>query len=327
MTAGHRHREKLNTLAFRLEERAKPYETGDKLLRLGFMVWVFIGVFIHPKFDSDFIIFIFLMGLFVVMMVLSIAGSKLTDLARRLRVETATEKLRRDQRPPVLYLRSFNRDAEASKIYRGGQEQFSTVGMLHTTTGSEEELIVKFFDRVGPVIAIGNPSDTEAIIGAARYYLDGQEKWTEVVEKLLDKSAMVILHAGLTDGLLWEIETVIRKVSPWRLLLLLSFTETEYSRFRMATATAFPSPLPGDLEYYLANRAEVSSIKAVITFDATWTSHLIGMPSKFQLTADGASYLKATLPKVFGPFLARLEAARNPTDFQIVGEGKLRQLG
>jgi hypothetical protein len=181
--------------------------------------------------------------------------------------------------------------------------------MVSTTTGSEEHLLVKLFDRIGPVIAIGNPADKTLLIGAARFYADALRKnWREVVETLLCKASLVILHAGHTEGFLWELEAVIREKSPERILLLISYKKSEYYTFRAATAMHFPSPLP---DYNGAGRTVPSSIKGFIQFDADWTPHFIRMPWRLGdvlIDADGEAYLNETLPEILEPFLSRVEA-------------------
>jgi hypothetical protein len=173
--------------------------------------------------------------------------------------------------------------------------------MAKTTKGSEEDLLIKFFDRVGPVIAIGNPSDAIPIIGAARYYASKQENWKKVVETLIDKASLVILHAGRSEGFLWELETVVRKQPPERILLLISFTKREYYSFRDATAILFPSPLP---DYDGASDVPIS-IKGFVEFDADWTSYFVRMPKRrlhFLSIASGESYLNDMLPEIFRRF-------------------------
>ena len=170
LTTGHRHRGKLNSLASKLEVRAKLLTRRKWMFGVVILIcWMVVLYTLGQGFLSVILPLILL----VVILIVDNNESTLRDRASLLRIDTPGEKLCRDPRAPVLYLRSFDRDAEASQIY-ASMPNFSGVGapmqmkMVNTTTGSEEDHIIQFFDRVGPVIAIGDPNDMAPIIGAAR---------------------------------------------------------------------------------------------------------------------------------------------------------------
>src|SRR5262249_16005075 len=79
-----------------------------------------------------------------------------------------------------------------------------------TVAGTLEELIVRDLAYLGPVVAIGNPSDQLPALGAARKYCQGDE-WHEVVQSLMDEAIMIVVGADLSEGLPWEIATIRRK--------------------------------------------------------------------------------------------------------------------
>jgi hypothetical protein len=309
----------LDSIASNLEKAAKPWRWLATMTGIGiFCIWlvVLLNVDLRP------VGFALFMLMIVILLIVNGVQSELTDHARRLRVENMEEKVRQDNRPPVVYLRSFDRDAEAAKIhktrisYHGGGTPYTFVSRVGTTTGSEEDLLKKFFDRVGPVVSIGNPDDTTTMTGAARHYVDAHKNWREVVESLIDKAVMVILHAGNTEGLLWELETVVRKKPPQRILVLISFTTPEYYKFRERTAKYFRPPLP---DYNAVGTVVPSSIKGFIQFDADWTSTFVRMPWRLRdalANADGEAYLDVMLPKIFQPFLSRLEALNSTQPFR-----------
>lgn len=314
LTAGHRHRRKLNGLAIKLEARAKLLTRGRWIFGVGIVIcWMVVLHTLGQGFLSSILPIIYL----VVLLIIDHKESMLSDRASLLRVDTPGEKLCRDSRAPVLYLRSFDRDAEASHIYASVHD-FSTTGtpqqmkLVKTTTGSEEDHITQFFDQVGPVVAIGDPNDMAPTIGAARYYMNKGDNWQDVAETLIHKASMVLLHAGRTDGLLWELEMVIQKIPPERIIVLSSFTRSEFHSFRVGTTRFFPSPLP---DYpsgsTLAHFFVPCSIRACIHFDADWTPHIICMPWRFSDilgSPGGGDYLTRVLPIIFRPFLSRLNA-------------------
>jgi hypothetical protein len=92
--------------------------------------------------------------------------------------------LRRDPRPPILFLRSFNDEG--------------------TRAVTNAELATYDAMRAyGPFIAIGKPGELRPA-GAARIYLKN-DKWRDVVLRLMHRSAAIVVAPGLTEGLDWEI--------------------------------------------------------------------------------------------------------------------------
>ena len=131
---------------------------------------------------------------------------------RRLRLE---ERRRRSkivglhdlqEREFVLYLRSFTDDVAGSRLVG--------VGGL-----SMEEQFVRTLNQFGPVMTIGSPGEAQPHAGAYRLYLDNTS-WQQSVEQLLEKAKLVVIRTGLSSGLHWEIERVVRRVSPQRVLMV-----------------------------------------------------------------------------------------------------------
>jgi hypothetical protein len=66
------------------------------------------------------------------------------------------------------------------------------------------------FGGFGPYIAIGRPGDNTKAFGAARVYLD-DSVWQQQVSEHISRSRFVVLFLELSEGLLWEIEEVLRQ--------------------------------------------------------------------------------------------------------------------
>jgi hypothetical protein len=96
----------------------------------------------------------------------------------------------RDGRAPVLYLRSFSDD------YHENVETF-----LPTTS---EEKLSKHYNRVGPMIAVGKPTEDLPFPGASRVYFD-EANWQAGVLYLMSISRLIIIQAGVAPGVLWEL--------------------------------------------------------------------------------------------------------------------------
>jgi hypothetical protein len=108
----------------------------------------------------------------------------------------AYEELEKDHRRPVVLLRSFE------------QEQ-SRVGTSIFGSQRIEELLVSATRRFGPTIAIGAPKDELPQLGAARAYVQA-DKWQAVALEWIASSRMILILAGSTRGLLWELERIIQ---------------------------------------------------------------------------------------------------------------------
>lgn len=84
-----------------------------------------------------------------------------------------------------LYLRSFNIDKN-----------------------KEEKLICKMTRNLYPVYAIGDPNRVLQPNGAERIYVT-DEIWQDVVKDLSNRSKLILLRIGQTDGTMWEITNII----------------------------------------------------------------------------------------------------------------------
>jgi len=105
----------------------------------------------------------------------------------------AQRVLRIDPRPPVLLLRAF-------------QDDLATVGFRGKRL---EQVLVKLAARLGPPVAIGDPKETIPKLGAFRTYCPGDNNdWQVVAKAWMKESRMIMLFAGYTDNLMWEVEQI-----------------------------------------------------------------------------------------------------------------------
>jgi len=73
-----------------------------------------------------------------------------------------------------------------------------------------EELVAKLLTPIGPVIAIGRPGEFLPELGAARTYTTDDD-WQSWVLTRHKECSMVLLQAGRSAGLLWEVERVFHR--------------------------------------------------------------------------------------------------------------------
>jgi hypothetical protein len=128
--------------------------------------------------------------------------------ARRRAAQRATGVLAEDARAAVLYLRSFQDDQVRVHAHNSPRRAL-IIRMLGRRKERFEEVIVWHLWRFGPVVGVGRPADRLPPLGAAREYLSDDE-WREHVETMMQRSSLIVVALGRTDGLRWEIETVHR---------------------------------------------------------------------------------------------------------------------
>jgi signal peptidase I len=117
------------------------------------------------------------------------------------------ELLRKDWRPPVLFLRPFVHDAVVvARPWSFTQffialpwEQVRMVGRL-----TFEEAITSIFQGVGPVVAIGDPQRGLDVLGAARSFPD-TDRWRSMVDDLAERASTIVAIPGVSPGVMWEL--------------------------------------------------------------------------------------------------------------------------
>ena len=188
---------------------------------------------------------------------------------RQMRVSTGTRALAEDPRPPVVYLRPFDADgvqiakAWSSRVRMSFWDQY---GLTY------EERLARILRRIGPFVAVGDPTEDIPLLGAARVYA-ADEDWQMTVGELIDRAGVVLLQVGASEGLAWEVGHVVALGAPERVILSLPLTEKRktgsrrerYDAFRRRFGDVFPRPLPDSVGHC-----------QFAYFDADWTPRLLG---------------------------------------------------
>jgi hypothetical protein len=95
-------------------------------------------------------------------------------------------------------------------------------------------------------VAVGQPGEPLATLGAARVYLADHE-WKGTVESMVHRAGAVVLQPEFSSGTLWEVELVIRAVDLRRLLLVVpnpAVRPLRFTRVRQLIAERFGVTLP-----------------------------------------------------------------------------------
>ncbi|MCP2202203.1 hypothetical protein [Lentzea flava] len=168
----------------------------------------------------------------------------------------AAETLRDDSRKPVLYLRGFGDDPDSAVVDELPGALSAGLLSVHT----REEQLIGALGAFGPVIAVGRPGEQLPHLGAARFYLPGDD-WQPGVLKLMELSQLIVLRLGEGDGLWWEVDQARATQPPGKLVLLMPGGRPD---------------LAERLDEHLPTPAKVAVTDdrwttAVIVFDRDWT--------------------------------------------------------
>lgn len=176
-------------------------------------------------------------------------GGILARRGKRYGAVQAEELLARDQRPPILYLRSFAdevKDTEVPNVLRAmGRAIFARrISDQAAPYGpAEQDELANMMKKIGPYIAIGRPGEPMPELGAARMYVP-DHLWRKKVSALMKRSKFVLVRAGRTQGLRWEMEHLVKHLEPTQLLVILPLEREAYKQFCQWVNRVLPKKLP-----------------------------------------------------------------------------------
>jgi hypothetical protein len=222
--------------------------------------------------------------------------------------------------PNVLYLRPFEADVPPANYvlefaFQGLYLPRLAAGILEGWA-TEEEQLSDALKQVGPLVAIGRPGERLPIPGAARKYAG--EEWSWHVLDMMRRATLVVIRAGISPGVLWELEQARKTIPPQRLVLLIG-PETNrkkaYRRFQAKAERLLHTPLPawplprppkGQRPSALVNER-----RGYIRFTRAGVAHYVPIhaPHRFQL---GLKPVRRMYAYSFKPVLKELNLAWSP---------------
>ncbi|MEH6622342.1 MULTISPECIES: hypothetical protein [Dietzia] len=195
----------------------------------------------------------------------------------------------------ILLLRAFDDD------HKRVQTTYADRGAIGILTGGSrmrfEELIAAIVQTEGNFVAIGRPDERLPPLGAARTYWDDDE-WQLAVEHTAASAKLIVLVAGTTEGLRWEIqklkewgflEKCLFLVPPGRASETIDRVERLCDELQIPTSALDSFPVVellgfcitarGRLVAYTANgRDDVSYFGAVVSFLGTLSGEITVLP-------------------------------------------------
>lgn len=170
-----------------------------------------------------------------------LGGAFLFYRGRQLEARKTAPKIIGDTNPDVLYLRAFSTDPSLA-----GQV-FSSLLTAKVFSGlaTEEEQLRDALAEFGDLVAVGEPDERLPRPGAAKLYASDAE-WQDIVRRQMRDAPLVIIRAGNSKGLFWELSEAVQDVEPRSLLILvLNMRKKQYVTFIEHARDVFPKPLPG----------------------------------------------------------------------------------
>jgi hypothetical protein len=141
-----------------------------------------------------------------------------------------------------------------------------TVGSHRGGLYDEQLVIANIMNRIGPYIAVARPTESAnwRDVGAARLAVP-DDKWEFVVKELVADSAIIVIEAGSSGGLLWEVQEVVRSAEPTKVLLIIPMTDWAWDEFRGRAGGMFPGGLPRE-----------RPVSRLMSFRQNWTPWVLG---------------------------------------------------
>jgi hypothetical protein len=187
---------------------------------------------------------------------------------RRMRVAAGERVLAEDERAPSVFLRPFDVDDSesdrswSSRVRASPWERYIT----------HEERLARTLRKVGPFMAVGDPTEELPRLGAARVYA-ADEDWQATVDEWIARAGVVLLQTGESEGLGWEVQHVVALGTPERVILALPpagklkgrSRRERYDAFRRRFGDVFPRGLPESIGHCL-----------FAYFNSDWTPQLLG---------------------------------------------------
>jgi hypothetical protein len=150
-----------------------------------------------------------------------IVGNRFLRASRRFLRVSLEQAQATDPRRPVLFLRSFRDDAvilppppKPGLAYR-----LFNYAERNTTL---DELLLEEGTSLGPVVALGNPTDPVPPYGAARVYFHlHNNDWQKMIADLMEQAVAIVICVDNSEGLWWEIKHVAEQEHLGKTLFLL----------------------------------------------------------------------------------------------------------
>jgi len=219
---------------------------------------------------SQYSVLVILIGLFLPIALIFVGVFLLYRSRQHVARVDSAERLR-DPRPPVVLLRPFQSDAS-------GEDVISPAWYLYTF----EEHLAAALRPIGPLVALGQPEEALAPVGASRFY-ETNETWKDSVVDLFRKARIVVLIFDISSSVLWETVTALRMLKPRQLLILGVGRDTprEYEALSRMFKETTGRELPDLGSFGPAIKRYILEERSGIIFGEDWTPRILRLRAPF----------------------------------------------
>ena len=137
-------------------------------------------------------------------------SNQTTRFVRELRTRlarSASTLAQKDNRPPILLLRSFKDDGIVVENERYWGHRFLGI---HDERIRLEEVIAETLYPYGPLVTLSNPVDALPPLGAARENV-ADSVWQRKIEQYMEQASKIVLIIGVTRSLHWEVNQILSR--------------------------------------------------------------------------------------------------------------------
>lgn len=205
-------------------------------------------------------------------LVMIVGGTFLYWRGRQYRAKAAAQRIIADSKPDVLYLRAFETDSSVLRYVRWS----FLLPRLIAGIVTEEEQLRDVLQPFGDLIAIGRPGEELPTPGAARLYVSDAQ-WQSVVSDQMRSAALVVIRAGHSTGLLWELKQAFETLDPRKLLILvMNMKAKNYAIFREEVSKMLGIVFPASNEFRSFRR-----LSGFVRFSSDWTPNVLRLYAPF----------------------------------------------
>jgi hypothetical protein len=244
----------------------------------------------HPTFITESLIYICTIIILYILFRISIRCFR---YSKKFGIMPANLLVKKDKRPPVLYLRPFEFEEISTKETTVKLDATPFIPFsLALKLSSYEEILANILSRIGPCIAVGEPGFEQPILGFSRFHLQADE-WQPVIKELMRSAALVVICTGMTPGVRWEFIQAAELVPRERLVILVISGTTDVW-WQMADKV-LRSTLPRISSY------SNDILNGLIYFDRNKTPHFD------TIVTSNENPVKRVLERAFKPVLEQLQ--------------------
>jgi uncharacterized RDD family membrane protein YckC len=203
------------------------------------------------------------------------AGAWLMKFARRLVARTWAQVAARDQRTPILYLRSFTRDPAGQRtvLHEWWKKFIYLMTAIPANQATQEDQLQLAFQDIGPMKAVAKPHLILSPVGIPRVFYENGEWKPKVLEEIRRARLVVFRVGGNSKGLTWEIEQVWRHKPPVQVIYLLPAAKKEFQEFKLLFAQTLNVDLPP-----FKRQRRISDFSGVLYFTDRHSPQIIYFP-------------------------------------------------